>query len=281
MLGITSIVPTSWTLAISDAIGSLVFVILPKRSKIAVENILAAKIVANENEARVLARRCFQSFTRMIAEAVLARYRITRENWKDYVTIEASDEANEILYREKQSAIVASGHLGNWDVAARAVSMITPVNVIYRPFNNPFLERDLNGERGGEQLHLISKYKANPMRFMKILADGEKLALMIDQHISEVGERVRVNFFGRPCWSTRSVAMMAMTVRKPLLVACAVRTGRMKFKLIVTGPVKFERSGDREKDVLTITQKITNMIEDAARKHPEQYLWGHRRWQDD
>ena len=104
---------------------------------------------------------------------------------------------------------------------------------------------------------------------------------MIDQHISEVGERVRVKFFGRPCWSTRSVAMMHMTVRKPLLVACAVRTGRMKFKLIVTGPIQFERSGDREQDVLSITQSITDMIEAAARRHPEQYLWGHNRWQDD
>jgi KDO2-lipid IV(A) lauroyltransferase len=217
----------------------------------------------------------------MVAEAVLARYRINKKNWQDFVTIEASEEANAILHAEKQSAIVASGHLGNWDVAARAVSMVTPVNVIYRPFNNPYLERDMNAERGGEQLHLISKYKANPMRFMKILADGEKLALMIDQHISEVAERVRVSFFGRPCWSTRSVAMMAMTVRKPLLVACAIRTGRMKFKLIVTGPIKFERSGNRETDVLNITQSITDMIEAAATEYPEQYLWGHNRWQDE
>lgn len=280
MLGIIGIVPASWTLAISDAIGSLVFLILPKRSKIAMDNIIAARVVSDRDEARRLGRRCFQSFTRMIAESVLARHQITPENWKTFVTIEASDETLKLLHSETQSAIVASGHIGNWDVAARAVSMITPVNVIYRPFNNPYLERDLNGKRGGEQLHLISKYKASPMRFMKILADGEKLALMIDQHISEVSERVRVNFFGRPCWSTRSVAMMHMTVRKPLLVACAVRTGRMKFKLIVSGPIKFERSGDREKDVLTITQNVTNLIEDAARKYPEQYLWGHRRWQD-
>ena len=54
----------------------------------------------------------------------------------------------------------------------------------------------------------------------------------------------------------------------------------MKFKLIVTGPVKFERSGNREKDVLAITQEITNMIEANARKYPEQYLWGHNRWRD-
>ena len=127
---------------------------------------------------------------------------------------------------------------------------------------------------------MVSKYKASPMRFVKILADGEKLALMIDQHVSEKNQRVRVDFFGRPCWSTRSVAMMYLSMYRPLLVACAVRTGTMKFKLIVTGPIEVERSGDRKKDVHSITQEMTNHIEAVARQHPEQYLWGHRRWRD-
>jgi len=280
MLGIIAIVPVSWTLAIADAIGSLVFLILPKRKKIAVDNILAARIVGNREEAIRMGRRCFQSFTRLVAESVLARNLITKDNWRNFVKIEASPEVMELLNTEGQGAIVASGHLGNWEVAARAASMIKPVSVIYRPFNNPYIERDLNGERGGDQLRLISKYKDNPMRFVKILADGEMLALMIDQHISEVGERVRVEFFGRQCWATRSVAMMHMTMRKPLLVASAVRTGKMQFTLHLAGPIKFQRTGNRENDALAITQNLTNEIEKVARQYPEQYLWGHRRWQD-
>ena len=280
MLGVIAVVPVAWTLLIADVIGVLIFAILPKRRRIAVENIAAAGIVADRKAAKKLGRRCFKSFTRMIAETLLARYRITAQNWEEFVTIEASPEARELLYADKQAAIVASGHIGNWDVAARAVSMVRPVNVVYRPFNNPYVERDINGGRGGENLHLISKYKASPMRFVKILAEGEILALMIDQHITEKAERVRVNFFDRPCWSTRSVAMMQLTARKPVLVACAVRTGKMKFKLIVTGPITIERSGDRDKDVLAITQQLTDQIEAVAREYPEQYLWGHRRWRD-
>jgi KDO2-lipid IV(A) lauroyltransferase len=280
LLVVISILPTGWTLAVADVVGSLVFLILPKRKKIAVENILAAKIVDDRREAVRLARRCFQSFTRLIAESVLAHVQITKDNWREFVTIEASPAVMELLETEGQGAIVASGHIGNWEVAARAASMIKPVNVIYRPLENPYLERELNGGRGGEQLHHISKYKESPMRFVKILANGEMLALMIDQHISEVGERLQVEFFGRPCWTTRSVAMMHMTMRKPLLVACAVRTGKMKFTLHVTGPIQFQRTGDRERVARVLTQSLTNEIEKVARQHPDQYLWGHRRWQD-
>lgn len=279
-LGVIAVAPVGFTLAFADAIGSLVFNVLPSRARIAIDNILAAGVAPDEAPAKKLGRRCFQSFTRMVAESVIARRVINSSNWKEFVTLEASPEAIAMLIDPKQGAVVASGHLGNWEVAARAVSMIRPVSVIYRPFNNPYLDRDINGDRGGGNLHLISKYKASPMRFVKLLANGDWLALMIDQHISEQSERVRVNFFGRPCWTTRSVAMMHLTTRMPLFVALAARTGKMKFTVHISGPIQWPRSGNREQDVLGITQSLTDEIEKVARRYPEQYLWGHRRWKD-
>lgn len=279
-LGLMAILPTALTLAFADVVGSMVFFLLPSRARIATDNIRAAGITNDEASARRLGRRCFQSFTRMVAESVVARERVTPHNWEQFVTLEASTEALAMLRDRKQGAVVASGHLGNWEVAARAVSMIRPVSVIYRPFNNPYLDREINGDRGGGNLHLISKYKASPLRFMKLLAEGDWLALMIDQHISEQNERVRVSFFDRPCWTTRSVAMMHLTTRLPLFVALAVRTGPMQFTVHLAGPIQWPRSGDRERDVLGITQSLTDEIERVARRYPEQYLWGHRRWKD-
>ena len=279
-LALTAVAPVGFMLAFTDAIGSLIFTILPSRARIAVENLLAAGVTVDEPTARRIGRRCFQSFARMISETVIARERITPENWTDFVTLDATPEALALLRDPQQGAVVASAHLGNWEVAARAVSMIRPVSVIYRPMNNPYLERHLHSGRGGSNLHFISKYKASPLRFMKLLAEGNWLALMIDQHISEPGERVRVNFFGRPCWTTRSVAMMHLTTRMPLFVALAARTGQMKFKVHLLGPIQWQRSGNREQDVLGITQSLTDEIEKIARRYPEQYLWGHRRWKE-
>jgi len=279
-LALISALPVRGTLALADALGWLGFHLLPGRARIAVNNLLAAQVAPDKRAARHLGCRCFQSFTRLIAETVLGRKRLHAGNWREFVTFEGSPEALALLHQPKQGAIIASAHLGNWEIAARAVSMIHPVSVIYRPLNNPWLERELHGERGGENLRLISKYKASPLRFVKLLAAGEWLALMIDQHIHQAGERVRVNFFGRPCWTTRSVAMMHLTTRMPVVTALAVREGPMKFKVYLHGPVAWTRTGDREKDVLAITQSLTDQIEKVARQYPEQYLWGHRRWRE-
>lgn len=279
-LGLAAIAPVGFMLALADATGLVIFALMPSRARIAIDNLLAAGVTQDEASARRIGRRCFQSFARMIMETVLARKRITAENWRNFVTIEAPPEALAMLNNPRQGAIVASGHLGNWEVAARAVSMIRPVSVIYRPLGNPHLEQQLHGGRGGDNLHFISKYKASPLRFMKLLAEGNWLALMIDQHIREAGERVSVNFFGRPCWTTRSVAMMHLTTRMPLFVALAARTGPMQFKVHLQGPIQRPRSGNREQDVLDITQALTDEIERVARRYPEQYLWGHRRWKE-
>lgn len=279
-LGIIAVAPVRFTLAFADALGTIIFTLFPGRARIAIHNALAAGVAADRAAAARIGRQCFQSFTRMVAETVIARKRITRDNWAEFVTLEAGPEALAMLHDSRQGAIVASGHLGNWEVAARAVSMVRPVSVIYRPLGNPYLERDLHGGRGGDQLHFISKYKASPLRFVKLLTGGDWLALMIDQHISEPNQRVRVNFFGRPCWTTRSVAMMHLTTRMPLFVALAARVGPMRFKVHLAGPITWPRSGDRERDVLEITQALTLEIERIARRYPEQYLWGHRRWKD-
>jgi KDO2-lipid IV(A) lauroyltransferase len=37
-------------------------------------------------------------------------------------------------------------------------------------------------------------------------------------------------------------------------------------------------TGNREKDVLTNTQRFTKIIEATVRQYPDQWLWVHQRW---
>jgi len=99
---------------------------------------------------------------------------------------------------------------------------------------------------------------------------------MIDQHATE--GRVQVDFFGRPAWTTKAAALLHFTTRAPLVLACAVRTGPLKYEIQAVGPVKIPRTGDRERDARELTQALTREVEHFARRYPEQYLWGHRRW---
>jgi KDO2-lipid IV(A) lauroyltransferase len=37
-------------------------------------------------------------------------------------------------------------------------------------------------------------------------------------------------------------------------------------------------TGDREKDIVRRTQLFTNILEEAIREYPEQWVWMHKRW---
>lgn len=276
LLFFIGIAPLPVVLAAADFSARVSFFLWRSRRRTAIDNLLKAGVCANGAEAKRMAFASFRAFTFMVAESMVARRRLTAENWADHVQLQLSPEAETLLRKPGLGLLAASAHIGNWEVAARAVSMIKPMCVVFRPFNNPYLNQAAHRSRSGENLRFVSRLDQNPMRFIEALAQGEIVALMIDQHVTK--GRVAVQFFGRPAWTTQTVAMLHLTTRAPLLLAFAIRTGPLRYEVQTLGPIRCEPSGDREKDVLSLTQALTNEIEKIARKYPDQYMWGHRRW---
>jgi len=276
LLFFIGVAPLPLVLAMADFSARLSFLLWRSRRRTAIDNLLNAGICTNKVAARRMAFASFRAFTFMVAESIVARRRLTSENWSNHVKLKLSPAAEALLKKPGLGLLAASAHIGNWEVAARAVSMIKPMCVVFRPFNNPYLDRAARKSRSGENLRLVSRLDQNPMRFIEALANGEIVALMIDQHVTK--GRVAVQFFGRPAWTTQTVAMLHLMTRAPLLLAFAIRTGPLRYEVQTLGPIQGERSGDREKDILTLTQELTNEIEKIARMYPEQYMWGHRRW---
>jgi KDO2-lipid IV(A) lauroyltransferase len=252
------------------------FALWRTRRRVAIDNILRAGLRADAVAARRLALASFRTVALMVAESVVLRGRLTAEHGGRYVELRLTPEAEALLRAPGLGLLVASAHVGNWEVAARAASLIKPVCAVYRPFNWSWLDRAALGVRSGSNLRLVSRREPDPMRFIRALAAGEIVALMIDQHASK--GRVQVGFFGRPAWTTKAPAMLHLTTRAPLVVAWAIRTGPLRYVVEAVGPIEAPRTGDREKDARALTQALTNIVEGVIRQHPEQYMWGHRRW---
>ncbi len=256
--------------------GWLAYLVWTTRRRVAIENLLAAGVVVDEAAARRLARECFQSFCLMIAESVVSGQVMTPENWRQMVTFHGPAEACAVIENPKRGFLLVSAHIGNWEAAVRAASMIRPVLAVHRPLSNPYLQELTHGGRTGSNLRVVSSLERDPFRFLDALAHGEMLGVMIDQHAGD--QRVQVDFFGRPAWTTKSVAMLHLLTRVPLVCGFSIRTGLLRYDVHLSGPFEFKRSGDRERDALEITQTLTREVEKIARQFPEQYMWGHRRW---
>jgi KDO2-lipid IV(A) lauroyltransferase len=276
LLGAFSLLPLTFLLMFAHALGWLGFWLWPSRRRIAIDNLMAAGLCPDKASASCLAQEAFRNFVVMLAESFVLRRRFTRENWQQFVTLRWSETTRALVERSGQGLILASAHIGNWEAGIHAGSMIRPVVLVHRPLSNPYLREVALNERDGHNVTLLSSLDHEPFRFLEALSEGQILALMTDQHAGD--QRVRVNFFGRPAWTTKTVAMLHLTTRVPLVSAFCLRTGPLRYEIQFTNPVECPRTGDRERDALHITQLLTDEVEKVARQFPGQYMWGHRRW---
>ena len=57
-----------------------------------------------------------------------------------------------------------------------------------------------------------------------------------------------------------------------------VRRDNGKYKLIIGEEVDIIRTGNRDMDVISNTQKFTGIVEEMVRRYPDQWFWVHQRW---
>jgi KDO2-lipid IV(A) lauroyltransferase len=104
------------------------------------------------------------------------------------------------------------------------------------------------------------------------------LAIPADQNQSR-RSGVFVSFFGLPASTTAGPARLAMMTGAPVIPVFLLREGESDtHRLEVQQPVELVRGSDRDAEVVVNTQRCTSVIEDVVRRHPEQWIWFHKRW---
>ena len=202
---------------------------------------------------------------------------VNGNNWKHYFEIEGLEFASKAL-KEGKGIIFVSGHVGNWEVLGCAMEFLfhQPVHSIAKHMENPFSDRFLTKlrEEGGQKIIFAENASREILRVLK---NNQLLGILIDQHVRENG--ILVDFFGQKAATTRSVATISLKTGTPVIMLFARRDSRRyRFKVTLSKPIQIAKTDNLEKDILTLTQKCTNIIESRIREHPYEWLWIHRRW---
>ncbi len=191
--------------------------------------------------------------------------------------IEISDETKKILNDLKNNGsggIIFSGHLGNWEVGPKVfLKYGLKVKTVYRPLNNPYVEKMTANIRGVE---LIEKSSTGNRKILEAIRKNEFVIILADQKISE-GEPVK--FFHDEAITTTSLARLALKYDVPLIPARSIRINKeSRFLVEVEKPLVFTKTEDVQKDTLNLTLKINLVLERWIRQYPAQWFWVHNRW---
>jgi KDO2-lipid IV(A) lauroyltransferase len=244
--------------------------------RVAMENLAAAYGDAmSARERSRLTRRVFAHFGMVGAECLLMPRR-RPSDLERLVEYEGVDHLRKAFLKGK-GVFVFSGHFGNWEMVALMQGFLGyPMAMVTRPLDNPLLEDLLARGRtrsGNEVIHKRSAARG----MLRTLRHGWCVAIVIDQD-TRGAESVFVDFFGRPAATTPALARLALRGPTPVVPVFGIPLPDGRYRITYLPEVSIAPSGDREADVLAMTQECTRIIEEQVRLHPEMWLWIHRRW---
>lgn len=172
--------------------------------------------------------------------------------------------------------VICGAHQGNWEIGTMGLIQegVSPVG-LYQSVKNPLVDAYVHGLRspfypGG----LLAKAPDTAMKLMRQIKRGGTLAMLGDLR-DRVG--ISATFFGRSANSTPFPAMLARHLDVPLFVAQIVRHPDVRFTLTMH-EIEVPRTDDKNADIAVATQRLQDAYEASIRRHPEQWMWAHQRW---
>ncbi len=269
--------PVTWNLQTARIMGWLWWTLSRRHRQRAMDHLrpaLGGQL--GERALRRVARASFEHFAQLyLVELGMTPRLINPWSWPRHVELGELGEPLRLLLGG--GAILLTGHFGNYELLGYTLARLgLPLTAVMRPLDNPLINEHLMASRQAGGLTLLMK-KGVSGRAGEVLAAGRPLCFIADQDAGRKG--VFVNFFGRPASTYKSIGLLAMSYRVPIVVGVATRTRRgFHYRIDVERTIRPEEWEGQPDPLLWITQAYTAALEAAIRRHPEQYLWVHRRW---
>jgi KDO2-lipid IV(A) lauroyltransferase len=211
---------------------------------------------------------------RSIARILVAFARlpsITRDNVHTWIQYEGLENFATPLARGR-GVLVATAHFGNWELSAFTHAWMTaPMHIVVRPLDNLRLDALVEHHRALSGNHIISKRDA-ARDILRALKSGEAVGILIDQNTA-IDEGVFIDFFGTRACAGSGFAKLAHHSGAAVVPGYAVWSESARRYILRFDP-EIPMTGDVQHD----TQRIHAHLESVIRRHPDQYLWIHRRW---
>ena len=267
--------PPSWRDALARGVGQLAYG-LGIRRRVALENLTRALPGTSEAERRAIARGAYITMARVVLESIDARDQL-RTDWALPQTPSPAWEALKASVARGQGALLVTAHFGNWERAGKLlIQRGVPLNALVRPLKGALNMRIVDN-RVAAGAGLIYP-KGAIAQAQEAVGLGESILMLLDQSLPAQAA-VFVPFFGRPASTTPAMAVVAQRTGAPVFVVMAVRdaSGR-KLRLELEGPIAPPAPREGEDAITAHTAAVTAVLEQVIRRHPEQWLWLHRRW---
>ena len=226
----------------------------------------------DKNERKKIINKMWENYGKIFAEYLFLKDFRLSKNFSKRIIIENENEIN-LIKEEAKPVIFISGHFNNFELMAMYIEKSgIDLAAIYRPLNNKFLNPIMENIRKNYICKKqIKKGIAGTKDLLKYFKNGNSVALMIDQRVSE---GIHSEFFNQKALTTTIPAQFVKKFNAKIVPVYIERIGENRFKIKFYKSIKFS-SNDTLK---SITLSLNILLEEMIKKNPEQWIWSHNRW---
>ena len=266
--------PYSWLMAAGKGLGILYFKFIKKQRNRAVKQMMES-LHNSQEEAEKLIRASFINMGKNFMEA-LYMPALNKENFHKHIEIDHLEIMEQAL-AEKHGVVVLTGHVGNWEWLSAAFTMNDmPVTAIAKPQPNMDYTNALNELRSKINVEIFSRGTSELLSAAKALKKGKILGFLADQDAGPGG--AFIEFLGKTASTPMGAAVFAKKFNSPIVPAFILRQPDGHHRVEIGEIMRYEDTGDSDKDLFDLTYKMTKFLEKKILDNPTQWLWFQKRW---
>ncbi|HWB53124.1 MAG TPA: lysophospholipid acyltransferase family protein [Tepidisphaeraceae bacterium] len=269
--------PVDLNLQTARLLGDFMYAVDRRHRERALGNLRRSFPDLTDKQRELLARRSMQQLFMLFVELLFTTRLVHLDTLWQYIELDNFKEVLELLMRRDQGVLLLTGHYGNWEILGYVLATLGfETTSIARPLDNPYVNEWLLGVREKKGQRIIAK-KGATTEVTEVLGKKGAVGFIADQNAGSKG--IFVDFFGRKASTYKSIGLLAMEYRVPVVIGFARRLNDQFRFHVAAETIIYPEDWESQDDPLRyITQRYTKAIEDFVRRDPGQYLWVHRRW---
>jgi Kdo2-lipid IVA lauroyltransferase/acyltransferase len=259
------------------SLGWFWFHIVRFRRETVLENMrLAFGHEKSEKQLRELAAKNFRHYGLTCIEIIVsATWR--KEDYLKNVPCEGMEHLERALAKGR-GAYGLNCHLGNWEwVIGSLIARGIPGDVVVKHSKNPDLDRFLFWYRAKMGSGVF--YESGSVKeILGSVASGRIVGFILDQFMGPpIG--LPVTFFGKEAGTAAGLALLTEKRSAPVVPMYSYRDENDRLRTVVEPELELPPLSEERIDrMYEKTQIYNDTIEKCVRRHPDQWLWLHRRW---
>jgi KDO2-lipid IV(A) lauroyltransferase len=276
LIYLLSFIPRPLGLRLGDFMGLVLYGVLKKRRRIALNNLATA--FGNQKspqERKAIARKSFKNLGRHFFETCyLVRY--DKKRLASYIQFEGLQYFEQAT-SQGRGVVFLTGHFGCWELLAVSSGyFLSPSYLVAKALDFKPAEKLVRTIRGVSGNQCVTKEKSM-RRLIGLLNQGAILAILLDQNI-DWKDGVFVPFFNKRACTNKGLALLVRKTQVPVVPVFIIAQGQGTYRIEFKPPLPWLSFGDRTKEIEENTAQYNLAIEAMARDYPDHYFWVHQRW---